>query len=79
MDQLVILKLRSFHKVLKKMCEIIASTKAYSIVGGGDTARAVVEMGYQDKMSHISTGGGASLTFVEGTKLPALEIINEKK
>lgn len=72
-------EIKEFSQGTKKMCEIIASTKAYSIVGGGDTARAVVEMGYQDKMSHISTGGGASLTFLEGTKLPALEIINEKK
>ena len=57
----------------------MAQSKAYKIIGGGDTARAVSEMGYEKQMNHISTGGGASLAFLEGKKLKALEIIDEKK
>ena len=48
------------------------------VIGGGDTARAVEEMGYSKKMNHISTGGGASLTYLEGVRLKALESIDEK-
>ena len=62
----------------KKLLDIITNTKAYTVVGGGDTARAAVTFNYQDKISHVSTGGGASLAFLEGTKLPALNIIDEK-
>ena len=60
------------------LCEIIASSKAYKVIGGGDTARAVEEMGYAKNMNHISTGGGASLTYLEGARLEALEVIDEK-
>lgn len=52
---------------------------AYTVIGGGDSASAAVNMGYKDKISHISTGGGASLEYLEGKKLPALQVIDEKK
>ena len=71
-------EIKEFAKGTKQICQIIVGTKAYKIIGGGDTARAVTEMGYEKDMNHISTGGGASLTFLEGKKLKALELLDEK-
>jgi phosphoglycerate kinase len=51
---------------------------ARSIVGGGDSASAVKRLGLEEKISHISTGGGASLEFLEGKKFKCLEILDEK-
>lgn len=71
-------ELEHFSKGTKALCEIIASTSAYTVVGGGDTVAAVIKMGYKNKFSHISTGGGASLELLEGKKLPGIEIIDDK-
>lgn len=71
-------EIQEFENGTKKLLDIITNTKAYTVVGGGDTARAAVTFNYQDKISHVSTGGGASLAFLEGTNLPALNIIDEK-
>lgn len=68
----------AFATGTKKLCDIITNTKAMTIVGGGDTASAVINFGYHDKFTHISTGGGASLEFLEGKTLPALKVIDEK-
>jgi len=56
----------------------IAESKAFSIAGGGDTLAAVDKYGIADKISYISTGGGAFLEFLEGKKLPAVAILEER-
>ncbi len=68
----------AFANGTKKIAKIIGESKALSVVGGGDTAEAVEIAGESDNMSYISTGGGASLEILEGKKLPAIEILEEK-
>lgn len=67
-----------FAKGTEIMAKAIAESEAFSIAGGGDTISAIQKFGITDKVSYISTGGGAFLEFVEGKKLPAVEILEKR-
>lgn len=62
----------------KAVAEAIAASKAYSLAGGGDTLAAIAKFGIHDRISYISTGGGAFLEFLEGRKLPAITALEER-
>ena len=72
-------EMTKYSKGTKGICESLKLNKGKKIVGGGDTASAVINFGYKDYMTHISTGGGASLELLEGKILPGIGIIDEKK
>ncbi len=65
-----------FSEGTKALAEAIANSNCYSIIGGGDTVAAIAELGIEDKISFISTAGGAMLTFLEEGTLPGIEVIN---
>jgi phosphoglycerate kinase len=74
-----IYEIPEFAAGTKAMAKTLVSLKGTTIIGGGSTAEAVTEMGLADKMTFVSTGGGASLSFVSGEKLPGVEALMDKK
>ncbi|UDM79111.1 phosphoglycerate kinase [Vagococcus fluvialis] len=74
-----VFELPTFAKGTIGVCEAIANLEdATTIIGGGDSAAAAIQLGYAEKFTHISTGGGASLEYLEGKKLPGVESISDK-
>lgn len=67
-----------YAKGTKEIALFLTTTKAKTIIGGGDTAAAIAKFGLEDKMTHISTGGGASLEFMEGKVLPGIAALQDK-
>jgi phosphoglycerate kinase len=73
-----VFEFEQFGEGTRTLANAIARSKAFSLAGGGDTLAAIEKYGIEDSISYISTGGGAFLEFVEGKKLPAVEVLESR-
>jgi phosphoglycerate kinase len=73
-----VFELEPFASGTKAIAHVVAESSAFSLIGGGDSVAAVEQMGLASQISHISTGGGASLEFLEGKKLPGVAVLQQK-
>lgn len=71
-------EMKEYQKGTNELLNAVANSSIHSVLGGGDIVAAASELGFKDKVSHASTGGGATLEFLEGTELPGIAIIQEK-
>lgn len=71
-------EMKEYQKGTNELLKMIANSSIHSVLGGGDIVAAASELGFKDKVSHASTGGGATLEFLEGKELPGIAIIQEK-
>ena len=73
-----VFEIKQFSKGTKLLAEAIAESEAFSIAGGGDTLAAIDKFNVNDEITYTSTGGGAFLEFLEGKKLPAISMLEER-